>query len=153
MERKTTKITDLLTLLVFTLFALCVLLVLLSGARVYRNLVARGSESYEARTAVQYIATRVRQGETVGVENFGGCDALVLREQINGRTYATRVYCHGGYLRELFSAEEARLAPEDGEKVIEAESVSFDLEGRLLTARVDSRKLQLELPVGKELGP
>lgn len=145
------KITDLMALMVFGLFALCVLLVLLTGADVYRNLVDRGAQAYESRTASQYVATRVRQadfGGGISVEEFGGQDALVLREQINGKTYLTRVYCCEGFIRELFTADSGEFSPEDGEKILEAEAMSFTLEQDLLTARIilaDGRSQALTL--------
>lgn len=151
--KRTSKLTDLLALTVFAVFALCVLLVLLTGAKVYRNLVNAGGESYTARTAAQYVTTRVRQAQTVTVEDFGGCQALILPETVGEQTYITRVYCYDGYLRELYCAEEAALSPEDGEKVMEAESLDLTLEGTLLTARIGSQTLTLYLPAGKEVAP
>lgn len=153
MKEKTSNITELLTLAVFTVFALCILLVLLTGAKVYQKLVDHGRESYEARTVAQYIATRVRQAEDVTVESFGGCEALVAWEQIDGETYLTRVYWQDGYIRELFCAEDAALSPEDGEKILEADSLLFSLEKGLLTARIDSRELKLYVRGGKEVLP
>lgn len=150
--KQTSKIQSFLALMVFTVYALCILAVLLTGAGVYRDLVHSGGESYESRTAVQYVATRVRQAQTVTVEDFGGCQALTLSEKIGEETYVTRVYCHEGYLRELYCAANAELSPEDGEKVMEAESLQFSLEEGLLTARIDSRTLVLHLPGGKEVG-
>lgn len=147
---RNSKITDLMSLVVFGVFALCVLLVLLTGADVYRNLVDRGERAYESRTAAQYVATRVRQADTGGitVEDFGGQDALVLREQINGKTYLTRVYCYEGFIRELFTAESGNFSPRDGEKILEAEELTFALEQDLLTARIvlsDGRSQELTL--------
>ena len=153
MKEKTSNITELLALAVFTVFTLCILLVLLTGAKGYQKLVDRGRESYEARTAAQYITTRVRQAEAVTVEPFGGCEALVAWEQIDGETYLTRVYWQDGYIRELFCAEDAALSPEDGEKILEADSLLFSLEKGLLTARIDSRELKLYVCGGKEVLP
>lgn len=133
------KLTDLMALLVFAVFAVCILLVLLTGADVYRNLADSGQAQYNRRTAARYITTRVRQADTAGavsVEDFEGEDALVLRETVNGRTYLTRVYCYGGFLRELFTAEDGSFSPEDGEKLLEAESFSVTREGRLLHAQI-----------------
>lgn len=133
------KLTDLLSLVVFGIFAICILLVLLTGAGVYRNLVARGGEDYQRRTAAQYITTRVHQADTHGgiaVEDFGGRDALVLREEIRGRTYLTRVYCRDGFLRELFTAGNGSVSPEDGEKILEVRELSLSLEKGMLTARI-----------------
>lgn len=153
MKEKSYKITNLLSLTVFAVFALCVLLVLLIGARVYRDLVDGGGESYQSRTAVQYIATRVRQGNTVSVESFDGGDVLVIREEINGRSYVTRIYCHDGWLWELYCAESAQLTRADGEKVLELQALDFSLEDDLLTAVLDGQTLRLQLRGGKEVLP
>lgn len=148
---RNSKITDLMSLVVFGVFALCVLLVLLTGADVYRELVNRGERAYESRTAAQYVATRVRQADSGGgitVENFGGQDALVLREQISGKTYLTRVYCYDGFVRELFTAESGDFSLRDGEKILEAEQITFALKKDLLTARIvlsDGRSQELTL--------
>lgn len=149
MEHKTSRTTGLLALLVFLLFALCLLLVLLTGAGVYRGLVRRGEERYAARTMVQYIATRVRQAGDVAVEEFGGCKALVFPETIGGETYLTRVYCYEGWLMELFSADGADLSPEDGERLLEGETVHFHLEEKLLTVRAGEQTLYLHLREGE----
>ena len=140
-ERSFQKLTDLMALLVFGIFALCVLLVLLSGADVYRRLEDAGQSQYHRRTAVQYIITRVRQGQSVHTEDFSGVEALVFPETINGRDYVTRVYCHDGYLRELFTPEAGSFSPEDGEKLIEMADLSLSMEENLLN-------VQLTLPDG-----
>lgn len=137
--QKNWKITDLTALLVFAIFAICVLAVLLTGADVYKRLTDRGAEEYDRRTATQYITTRVRQADAsdnITVENFGGASTLVLREEINGKPYLTRVYCHEGFLRELFAAEDGDFSPEDGEKILEADALLFSLEGSLLYAQI-----------------
>ena len=152
MKKKFTKITDLPALLVFAVFAVCVLTVLLYGARVYGDLVQRGEESFRQRTAAQYVATRVQQAESVSVTDFGGCEALTIREDIDGRCYLTRVYCYGGYLRELFCAENAALLPENGEKILPAEELRCALTEQLLTVQIDGRTLYLHLQ-GKEAAP
>ena len=47
-------------------FAVALLAVLLGGANVYDRLTARDSESYDSRTCVQYLTTKVRQSENAG---------------------------------------------------------------------------------------
>ena len=153
MREKDLKITDFLALTVFALFGICLLLVLLTGARVYRGLVAGGQESYASRTAAMYLTTRVRQAETVAVEDFGGCDALVFREEVDGRSYLTRVYCYEGWMRELYCSEQADLSPEDGEAVLEAESMTLSLSERDLKIELEDTCLFFSLPTGKEVLP
>lgn len=152
MRERNTKITDMLAPIVFAVFACCVLLVLLLGAKGYGKLVSRGEETFAKRTAAQYLTMRVRQAETVAVEDFDGCEALVFRELADGETYLTRVYCCGGYLRELFCGENAALAPDSGEKILPAEDFCCTLTGELLTVRIDGRTLYLYLQ-GKEAAP
>ncbi len=131
------EITGLIALVLFGVFAVCILSVLLTGADVYHRLTVRDRDAYARRTCVQYIATKVRQaqsGSAVSVTNFDGADALALAEDIDGETYVTRIYCCGGWLRELFTAEGGEFHPEDGEKVIEARDMQLELEDGLLTA-------------------
>ncbi len=121
-------------LLLFGVFAACILAVLLTGAGAYRRLTGRDQAAYARRTALQYVATRVRQSDVldqVEVEDFRGVTALVLREEGG---YVTRVYCHDGFIKELYAdEEEAFLVPGDGERILEARGLEFSLEDGLLT--------------------
>lgn len=152
MKEKRLKLTDLLALIVFAVFALCVLLVLLSGAKVYRGLVQRGEQSFAARTTARYVTMRVRQAKTLTVEEFDGCEALTIPEEIDGETYLTRLYVYDGHIRELYCAENAGLSPADGEIILPADSLRFGLEDTLLTVFLDGQTLYLDL-CGKEAAP
>lgn len=153
MSMKHEKSTSVLSLLVFALFTLCLLLTVLTGARVYRQIVSDTQGGSDKRTKLQYLSTKVRQGQDISLGDFGGCDALILRETIDGENYVTYVYCHGGWLRELFCAEGASLSPEDGETVIRADSLTFLLENDLLTAQLDGETLYLSLHQKKAVRP
>ena len=141
--------------LLFGVFAACILSVLLTGAEAYRRLTRRDQAAYARRTAVQYIATRVRQADSlalVSVEEFQGVTALVLRE---GGESATRVYCHEGYLKELYASEEDLMVPGDGERIMAAEGLELSLDQGLLTVSVtgengEESTLLLSLRSGEE---
>lgn len=134
-----------------------VLAVLLTGADVYQRLAVRDQHSYDQRTVAQYLTTRVRQADRlndVRIEPFGGQDALVFTEVIDGSTYETLVYCYDGYLRELFAAAGGDFLPEDGEKVLAAQSLSIRQTGQLLDVELTSpsgevQSLNLYLRSGK----
>lgn len=133
------KVDNLLVLLLFGTFAVCVLSVLLTGADVYQRLSLRDRLSYDQRTAAQYLTTRVRQSDRlddVRIRDFDGQDALVFTEEIDGAAYETLVYCHGGYLRELFAAVGGQFLPEDGEKVLAAQDLSARQDGQRLTVEL-----------------
>ncbi len=122
-------------LLLFGVFAACVLAVLLTGANAYRRLTLRDRAVDNRRTCVQYIATRVRQGDVEGgvtVEPFQETNALCLAQD----GYVTRVYWYDGYLMELYCFAEERPGPEDGQRMMEAEALAFSLEDGLLTVDI-----------------
>lgn len=149
------NITDLLVLLVFGIFALCVAAVLLTGASVYKNLTEQAETAHAHRVAARYLTTRFHQAPAVQVEEFCGVQTLSIREEIGGRTYLTRVYCQDGYIRELFAAESAQVSPDDGETVLEAESLTFEINENLLTVEIihldgKTQQLLLALPDWKE---
>ncbi len=129
----------LMALILFGVFAACVLAVLLTGARAYQRLTQRDRSAFDRRTAIQYIATRVRCSDTAGaitVEEFDGVECLCLSEAYGPDSYVTRVYCYDGYLRELFCSADDGLGPEAGESVLEAQAVDFTLEAGMLTVKV-----------------
>lgn len=120
-------------LLVMAVFAVSILLVLLTGAKAYAGLTQDGGLRHGYRTAHQYLATRLRQGDGVYTEDFEGVTALVFPEEIDGKTYITRIYCYDGWLRELFTAEKGEFSPADGEKVLEMAQFSAIIEETKIT--------------------
>jgi hypothetical protein len=58
-------------------------------------------------------------------------DTFFRIETINGTRYYTRIYCHNGYLCELFSKADGSFSKEDGEQhlqYMEAVDLSMHLE-------------------------
>lgn len=154
MNKKESKLTGLMAMMVFALFAICLLLVLLSGANTYRSLVDRGEAGNRRRTAALYVTTRVRQADAVRLEPFGDGEALVLEES----GYLTRVYCHDGWLRELYTAGSGSFSPADGEKILEAQELTFSVEEGLLRGTLtleaeDPLVLMLHIPGEQEGSP
>ena len=137
MEKSSGKrsISGLAALILLGVFAAGILTVLLSGAASYKGLTERDAISYDRRTCVQYLANKVRQAPAPGsvvLSDFGDSDSLLIREEINGHEYWTQVYCHDGWIMELFTAADAGLLPQDGERILPAHSLSFELNGNLL---------------------
>lgn len=135
-EKKFRSLSTVAALMVLALFAVGILSVLLGGASVYRRLTARDQTTYESRTGSQYLATKLRQAnsaDAVEVTPFGDGDALMINQILEGETYTTWIYCHDGWLMELFGVPEGEYAPEDGEKVMEAASLRIQTQGNLHT--------------------
>lgn len=138
----------LLAMLLFGAFAICIMVVLLSGARAYGGLTQRDQAAYAQRTALQYVATRIRQADeagAVGLCRLGEAQALTL-----GHDYQTYVYYYDGYIRELYAEAGAAFDPEDGEEVLPAAGLSFLISGReihitLTDEAGQAQQLQLNL--------
>lgn len=142
---------SLMTLLLFAVFALFALLTILFGADTYRHMHERVRHTNDARTAAMYFTTRLRQADTADnfyIEDFEGCNALVLAETIEETVYETRLYNNNGYLHELFAAADSTLHPSDGTPLIPINDVVFSIDGNKLnigitTVEGDTRELQL----------
>jgi len=141
MELRSEKrsISGLAALILLGVFAAGILTVLLAGAKTYQSLTERDAVSYDIRTCAQYLTNKVRQApapDSVALSDFGDGDSLLIREQINGQEYQTQIYCHNGWIMELFTAADAGLSPEDGEKILPAQNLSIALSGSLLQLTV-----------------
>lgn len=138
-KRQRQSISGLAALLLFGVFAIGILSVLLTGANAYRRLTERDRLRYDSRTCVRYVSTKLRQTPSpaaVTVVSFGDGDALLLREEVSVEEYCTRIYCHDGWLMELYTSAAGEFAPEDGEKILPAEQITLSLDGNLLRAEI-----------------
>lgn len=126
-------IDGLFVLLGFGVFAVCILLVLLAGAQGYRAQTERDERSWQMRTGLQYVAAKIRHGDELGAVSVSGSDGerwydtLQLEETIAGEQYTTAIYCDDGVIRELFGFKDSPLEKENGEEIMQAESLRFRL--------------------------
>ena len=133
---KNGSLSGLVALLTFVLFAISILFVLLNGAGVYRRLTQRNQHSYDSRTCVQYVATKMRQAPSpsaVSVDTFDTVDSLVISQDIEGLEFATRIYCYENWLMELFTLADGEFYPEDGEKILPLDSLSITQDGDIFS--------------------
>ena len=164
-QKATTHTNAIAPLLLFVFFTTCILFVLLTGADTYKNLAQRDRDSFQHRTVAQYLTTRIRQNDalhSIQVSDFSTDhttsqgDTLILREEIDGRTYYTRIYCYDGYLRELFSPAGLEFSRSDGEAILEVNSLYFTLNQDLLSIQTtyadnSTQTLLLHLRNAKEV--
>lgn len=154
-ERRSQVIPALAALLLLCIFAVSVLGVLLAGAGVYSRLTRRDDCAYNSRTGLQYVASKVRQApvpNAVQVTDFAGLDALAITEQVDGEEYVTRIYCYDGWLMELFCAAQADFAPEDGERLLRAQSLELERRDGLLYVELEQEQQRNELILYLEPG-
>ena len=125
--------------LLLAAFSVLSLLAVLVGAKVYERIDARSAQNYETRTALSYIAGKVRAFDAAGAvetSDADGCPALLLHADYNGTRYTTYIYVYEGSLMEYFARADAAFTPRYGESVAEAEALSVSLQDGLLSVRL-----------------
>lgn len=147
-ESRKKSISGIAALLLLALFAGGILAVLLSGAGVYKRLSEENARAYDTRTCAQFMANKLRQApdtDCVSLGDFGDGDSLTLSQWLDGQEYLTRIYCHDGWLMELFSLADSGLGPGDGEKILPLRQLWIkDLDGLLRIGIEDSDGRQSE---------
>ena len=152
-QTKNNTISTLAPLLLFVIFTTCVLSVLLTGANVYQSLGTRHQTSFEHRTITQYLSTRLHQGDAKNmlfIGDFYECspqaegNTLFICEKLNNKDFYTRIYFHNGYLYELFTSANGTFHPEDGEKILKINDLTFAIEKNLLTITVEYPNADVE---------
>ena len=87
---------------------------LISGAYAYGESQQALSDRYFKSVTVDYVSAKALSPGDVWAGDFQGLPALFIDEEIDGTLYRTAVYCHDGYLKELFAAADSGLSPESG---------------------------------------
>lgn len=137
MNRQKKFIVDVLFVLaLFGVFTISALVLVTIGASVYKSTVNSMHSNYEVRTSTSYITEKIRQnnitnsdGSRICAVELNGEEALCLPKQINGSTYYTYLYCHDGYLKELFTGDSTSLGSNilsAGQNIMEASSIHID---------------------------
>ncbi len=133
---KSRKIEFIFPVMIFFVFTLSSLVVILFAAQVYQKTVAGAAMNYNANTTVAYIREKIHQHDNgrIGLAELDGCDAICMRDEINGETYATYIYAYDGQLRELFIRDTAagNFSAASGQKIIDVESFSVEISDKRL---------------------
>jgi len=98
------------------------------GASVYKNIAERNLNSFELRTSLSYVKTKINQYDEVGriaVEERDGLKMLILSEEVQGEIFDTAVYFNKGKLYEITGARGMKFKPDDGFAILNVDS--FDI--------------------------
>ena len=137
---RTKSIHTVCVLVVICIFAISALALLNVGIRVYKNITVGNLETFELRTSLSFVATRIRQADEAGnihIDTKDGNNILVLEEEINGEWYETDLYHYDGVLYEFYHGKGEDYEIPSGMDVMKIDSFSFymDDNGRIrLTA-------------------
>ena len=131
--------------LILIIFSVCILFALLFGTKIYKDTLNRDRTQFELRTINQYIITQIHQSDGDGMMFIGNFDeqtessegdTFFRIETINGTRYYTRIYCHNGYLCELFSKADGSFSKEDGEQILPLNGLNFKQNNGTVTVTI-----------------
>ena len=146
--------------LLLGMFAVFSTLMVLLGAQLYRGIVDQTEIHNARRVLYSYVNNAVRgnnAADLIRTEKIGGVDALVFDWFVDDEHYETRVYCHEGTLRELFSEAGQAFEPDYGEIICRAEAFRPEMDGSLLKLHIEdaqgrARTLHMALTCAGEEG-
>ena len=115
-------------LAVICMFGISAMMLGSVGASVYKNIAERNLNSFELRTSLSYVKTKINQYDEVGriaVEERDGVKMLLLSEEVQGEIFDTAVYFNKGKLYEITGARGMKFKPDDGFAILSVDS--FDI--------------------------
>ena len=115
-------------LAVICMFGISAMMLGSVGASVYKNIAERNLNSFELRTSLSYVKTKINQYDEAGriaVEERDGVKMLILSEEVQGEIFDTAVYFNKGKLYEITGARGMKFKPDDGFAILNVDS--FDI--------------------------
>ena len=123
-----------LVLMLLILVAIVVFTLASSGSQTYLRLTAKQSQAADLRTGLSYLDVQVRKHDTqdalaIRPDPFGKQPALVVEQQIEGKTFQTWIYLYDGYLCELFAEKGIKLTPNMGNRIAPMDELTMQALG------------------------
>lgn len=119
----------LFTFALFFVFAVSALTVIVISSNTYHSVSAQTQKNRSARTALSYLAQKVRQNDVHGgitVEQIEGKDVLSLKQQYGDSYYITYIYEYENEIRELFIKEQTDFTLRDGKHIADVKDFSIE---------------------------
>ena len=122
-DRVQTHTADLLfTIGLFCVFAAAAFILVMIGIGAYQNTVEQMQDTFSTRTAVSYVAEKLRQHDADGSVSLGrveGLPALVLSDETGSGTYLTYIYADSETLYELTVRQGTAVTAGMGEQILQ----------------------------------
>lgn len=112
-------------LAVICMFGISAMMLGSVGASVYKNIAERNLNSFELRTSLSYVKTKINQYDEAGkvaIEERDGIKMLILSEEVEGEIFDTAVYFNKGKLYEITGGQGMKFKPDDGFAILSVDS-------------------------------
>lgn len=134
--KKRTGIVHLVSvLLIICVFAVSAMVLVNVGAIIYKNIAENNLETFQVRTSLSYVKTKINQYDSlegVRVEEKDGRKQLVLSEMIEDEIYDTIIYFYKGKLLEITHEQGGNFKPEDGFTILGVDQFEISEENGLV---------------------
>lgn len=103
----------LFVLTLFCTFTISALMLVNIGAQVYKQTVKSMDDNFSTRTVFAYLTEKIRQNDNTEAVSAGMLEdvpAVIITQKIQDISYCTYLYMDEGYLKELFTMENADLS-------------------------------------------
>lgn len=127
-------------LLIIGVFAISAMVLVNVGAIIYKNIAENNLETFQVRTSLSYVKTKINQYDSlegVRVEEKDGRKQLVLSETIDNVVYETIVYFYKGKLLEILHEQGTDFKPEDGFTILSVDK--FDISEKNGLIRLEAK--------------
>ncbi len=117
-----------LVLVLFLIFSLSAVSVLTYGTRVYKSIIEKTEENYSLRTGLIYLSNKIKSADEdrIYIDQSQKVTMLVIPEDIEGKTYESRIYCYNGKLMEIFTNEGNDIPLEGGLYITDMDSLTIE---------------------------
>lgn len=126
----------LFVLILFCVFALSTLVVVYIGSSVYSSTVDTMDINFHNHVALDYIVEKVHQGDhgqNIELQKKDDIEVLSIHETYYKKAYTTYIYLYDNQLKELFISDEESFNKEDGENIMEIDSLSMKIDNDILS--------------------
>ena len=128
-DRTQTHTADLLfTIGLFCVFAAAAFILVMIGIQAYQSTAEQMQDTFSTRTAISYVAEKLRQHDAEGCVQLGDVDglpALVLRDQVGGSEYLTYIYADDETLYELTVRDGTDVSAGLGEQIMQVKDLTI----------------------------
>ncbi len=156
LDRQGRSAGNLFTFALLGVFSVLALFAVIAGARVYHGVADTAEENYRVRTAMTYVAGKVRKTDANGqiaVLQADGTTVLTLREEIDGAQFETYIYYTEDGICEYFGRGGQAFSTAYGEKIVDAAGFSVSLEdGCLHLSVTDAENIEHRLTLYLQCG-
>lgn len=121
-----------LVLMLLTFVAVSVFLLTDRGSAAYTRLASGREQAADLRIALSYMDVRLKRIDgngsvTLRPAPFGGGQALVLTQTVDGAEYETQLYVDRGVLRELFVKKDQAVTADMASEIARADRLEVQL--------------------------